>query len=237
MPLSVDIQYSDADRDALAALKGVLTEREINEFVAEAVMDLFRIHLLANGTNKNHWPSTAFWERAAKSVSWSEELGGVSINIAQVGVRQRYEGGAIYPTGDHVHLSIPARAEAYGHVPGDFTNLRLAFHRVGGRAQAFALVEADGAQGRSRAGTSNRTPHPDSSRRRLQNETVSDDVRSRAQRRQNADTLGGGVYFWLVDSVYQDPDPGVIPDNREVAATAKDALEDLVAQVRKGGKW
>ena len=124
-------------------------------------------------------------------------------------MRQRYEGGEINPTSGHVHLSIPARAEAYGHVPGDFTNLRLAFHRVGGRAQAFALVEADAAQGK----TNNRA----SSRRLLPGK----------------DTVGGGVYFWLVDSVYQEPNPDVIPDNREFAATAKDALEDLVKQFNR----
>ena len=223
MPLSVDIQFADDNRDALDALKGVLSEREINEFVAQAEIDLFRINLLANGTNKRGWPSTAFWERAAKSLSWSEELGGVSINIAQVGVRQRYQGGGINPTSGHVHLSIPARAEAYGHVPGDFTNLRLAFHHVGGRAQAFALVEADGAQAkpiRHRVG--------DEMTSLKSNRSHKNDGASSRRLLPEKDTLGGGVYFWLVDSVYQDPDPDVIPDNREIAATAKDALEDLV---------
>jgi hypothetical protein len=200
---SVHIQYADHASDALAGLKGALSEHEIAEAVAEAEMELFRTHLLANGTNKRHWPSTAFWARAAKSIGWSEELGGVSINIAQVGVRQRAEGGAIYPTGDHVHLSIPARPEAYGHVPADFTNLRLAFRHVDGRAQAFALVEADASQTKSNSRASSHRLSP------------------------GKDTVGGGVYFWLVDSVYQDPDPGVIPNDQEIAATARHALETL----------
>jgi hypothetical protein len=207
MPLSVDIQFADYASDALAELKGVLSEGEINEVVGEAEAGLFRRHFVANGTNKKHWPTTYFWPRAARSVSWTAIAGGVQINVDQIGVRQRYEGGAIYPTGDHVHLSIPGRAEAYGHVPGDFTNLRLAFHHVGGRAQAFALVEADGAQAKS--------------------------SRGQGKSKNSQDQLGGGVYFWLVNSVYQEPDPTVIPDNREIAATAKDALEDLVKQVRR----
>ena len=84
MPLSVDIPFADDNRAALDALKDVLSEREINEFVAQAEMDLFRIHLLANGTNKHGWPSTAFWERAAKSLGWSEEpSGGVKASTSR----------------------------------------------------------------------------------------------------------------------------------------------------------
>jgi hypothetical protein len=208
MAITLLVNISDEASPALTALEGVLEPRAIAANVGEAEVKLFQSHFLNAGSNKNGWPTTSFWPRAAKATNWKAFENGVLINVNQQGVRQRYAGGDIFPTNGHQYLTIPARAEAYGKTAGEFNNLKVAFSR----GHAFALVEADASQvmiGRKKK----------------------DGTRSVKQ----GDTIGGGVFFWLVKSVHQQPDPTAIPDERDIEQVAMDTLNDLIERASNGG--
>lgn len=208
MAISLLVNISDTATPALTALEGALDKRAIAANVGEAEVGLFQRHFANAPGNKNGWPTTSFWPRAARATNWQAFENGVLINVNQQGVRQRYAGGDIFPTAGHQYLTIPARAEAYGKTAGEFNNLKAAFSR----GHAFALVEADATQvkiGRKKK----------------------DGTRSIGQ----GDTVGGGVFFWLVKSVHQNPDPTVIPDERDIAQVAMDTINDIVDRASNGG--
>lgn len=120
----------------------------------------------------------------------------VTISINQVGFAQRYFGGTILPTGSRTYLAIPARAEAHGKRPGDFSDLHFVKTRRGGM-----LVENDRqavriGSNRRKDGTRKVTPGAES---------------------------GGGVMFWLVTEVTQKPDHSVLPAPEQILAAGVEA--------------
>lgn len=204
MAISAIVNITDAATPALDALVLVMTVKEIGSVVGEAEVILFQNHFRNAPGNKKNWPTTSFWPRAAKATNWKANDLGVLINVNQQGVRQRYVGGEIHPTAGHQYLTIPARAEAYGKTARKFDNLKVAFSR----GKAFALVEADATQ-----------------------ITYGKRDRKSGQRSFSTDTVGGGVYFWLVKSVYQAPDPNVLPADADISSVAMDAIRDLAERV------
>ena len=212
MAISAIVTVTDTATPAITALQGVLNAKQIAASVGEAEVLLFQNHFRNAPSNKQGWPTTNFWPRAAKSTNWRAFENGVLINVNQQGVRQRLVGGEIHPGPGKKYLTIPARAEAYGKTAGEFNNLKLAFHRVGGQVKAFALVEADATV--VKLGKKNRKT---------------------GERSYDTDVTGGGVFFWLVESVYQAPDHTVIPEDRDIQAVAMDTIKELVQQAGKGG--
>src|SRR5690349_15819734 len=65
--------------------------------IGARVTRLTQRHLVRNGENKKGWPTTHFWGRAAKATTFTAAAGETVIIINQIGVRQRYQGGYIYP--------------------------------------------------------------------------------------------------------------------------------------------
>jgi hypothetical protein len=160
-------------------------------------------HLLARPSNKMGWPTTNFYKRAARATTFAMD-GKTSavVSVNHLGITQRYYGGTIKPV-KAKKLTIPARPEAYGKRAREFSNLVLAF----GRRGPFALVEAHSQEvsfGRQRK---------DGSRAVKQGAIV-----------------GGGVLFWLVDSVHQDPDHSVLPTEAKTAEMAVAAGEAFIAR-------
>lgn len=199
------VRIEDTATPQLAALAEVMTLRQISKVVGEAEVLLFQNHFRNAPSNKNGWPTTSFWPRAAKATTYKPTEQGPLLTVAQQGVRQRYLGGDIRPTNGHQYLTIPARAEAYGKTAREFNNLKVAFNR----GKAFALVEANATQitwGKKDRKTGNRDFH--------------------------TDTIGGGVMFWLVKSVHQNPDPEVLPADADIAQEGIMAVK-LLAE-RKG---
>lgn len=153
---------------------------------------------------------TGFYEQARRGVQQPTlEPGGVSVAVNKAGIAQRIFGGTITPIKAKA-LAIPARAEAYGKLPANFNNLRLVIFG-GGKA---ALVE--------RTAT-----------------VVRGGARGAGAGRSKGDQIGGSVYFWLVKSVHQEPDPSVLPDEEKMldaAITRAGAfLERLWSAGRTGG--
>lgn len=195
MPFTISINAVDNASASLSALASLLGSDELAARVGDAEVALFQNHFRANGSNKQGWPTTSFWARAAAATTWQAVDGGVAISVNQTGVRQRWQGGTITPRG-RTFLTIPARAEAYGKTAAEFNHLRVAYGRHG----AFALVEADASN------------------------------KSSGKKGAAADITGGGVYFWLVRSVFQAPDPSVMPADSEISGTACDAISSFLHQ-------
>jgi hypothetical protein len=137
---------------------------------------------------------TGFYEQARQGVQLpSLEPEGVSVAINKRGIAQRVFGGTITRVKAKA-LAIPARAEAYGKLPSEFNNLRLVVFG-GGKA---ALVE--------RTAT-----------------VVRGGARGAGTGRSKGDEIGGNVFFWLVKSVHQEPDPTILPDEEKM-------LNDAIAR-------
>lgn len=199
---------SDTATPALNALLEAMDPKAISANVGETEVILFQNHFRNAPENKMGWPTTGFWKDAVRATNYQVVEGGVVIGVNKIGVRQRFEGGEIHPV-NKSYLAIPAREEAYGKAPGEWNNLKVAFGRNG----AFALVEADATQ--IHWGKKNRKT---------------------GQRDFSQETVGGGVYYWLVKSVYQTPDPSVLPDDRDVKQTAEEVISDLLKRVQGGGE-
>jgi hypothetical protein len=211
MAISLLVNVQDTATDTLVALDGVMTPLALSKNIGEAEVILFQNHFRNAPTNKYGYPSTGFWQRAARATNYTASNAGPVINVNQIGVRQRLQGGDIFPV-EKNKLAIPAREEAYGKAPSEFDNLTVAWHNVGGQRSAFALVEAAASQityGKKIKGQSNRdfTTHD----------------------------LGGGVFYWLVNSVHQNPYPTVIPDQRDITQVARETLDSIVQRIGKGG--
>ncbi len=158
--------------------------------------------------NKNDWPSTHFYARAAESTNWQEGFGFVMISVNQIGVRQRLEGGEIKPTGDKKYLTIPAVAEAYGKRAGEFNNLKFAFvldPQNPGTVRP-ALVERQATNIKigkiKKSGSRSITP--------------------------TSSSTGQIAIFWLLASVNQKPDPTVLPSDDEFNEALDQSMDALL---------
>lgn len=94
--------------------------------VAVPVAKLWRNHLAQLPKNKNGYPSTGFWEDAARKVRGIAQGPDVLIYSDKLGLRQRWYGGKIEAV-NVSNLTIPICAEAYGTKVSDwgFENLQL----------------------------------------------------------------------------------------------------------------
>jgi hypothetical protein len=79
----------------------------------------WRDHLAALPKNKKGYPSTGFWEQAARRVVGVAIEGTARLSSDQLGLRQRYHGGVIKAR-NHKYLTIPICAEAYGTKVADW---------------------------------------------------------------------------------------------------------------------
>jgi hypothetical protein len=198
---SFQVTIQDHASPAIRAMAARLTPRRLAAAVGPACARATRRHLAGLPSNRQGWPTTFFWQRAAKATHWAAEPEGAVISISQVGVRQRFQGGRIRAV-NRKFLSIPAVAEAYGRTAAEFPNLRFAVLRPGGPA----LVET--AASEIRIGP----------RRKDGSRSVT----------HTALRLGGGVVFWLRPSVMQAGNPDVIPSRAVLLGVAAEAILEAV---------
>ena len=81
----------------------------------------WRNHLAKKPQNRNGYPSTGFWEDAARRVVGLAEGPAVRLYSDKLGLRQRYYGGPI-DARRSANLTIPICAEAYGTTAKDWGN-------------------------------------------------------------------------------------------------------------------
>lgn len=88
--------------------------------ILEACKVFWRNQLKSQGKNKRGWPSTGFWERAARSVT-SRMVGDSAGELLadHIGLQQRWKGGFIGPVRAKA-ITIPISPVSYGHVASEF---------------------------------------------------------------------------------------------------------------------
>ncbi len=140
--MSVDVQLRIAEDEASAELDR--TARNVNPHtiatkVAVPCAKHWRNSLAAMPKNRRGWPSTGFWEDAARRVIGVADGGTVRLSSDKLGLRQRYHGGTITAR-NHKYLTIPICAEAYGTKVADWgiKNLVLVINKSTG-SRWFAL--------------------------------------------------------------------------------------------------
>ncbi|MDD2763485.1 MAG: hypothetical protein PHE83_05865 [Opitutaceae bacterium] len=184
--ISIKLASDDITPSARALQRGLQPDR-LFPIIGRSGVNTIREHLFGlNQTRPNALggPRTNFYAAAARGTHFDVAADGAQISINQVGIAQRYFGGAISPR-KAKYLTIPARAEAYGKRAGEFPDLVVLWGRHGPYALARAAQSAVSFR-RGRDG-----------RYKL--------IKGGAR--------GGEVLFWLVKSATQPPDETVLPSD------------------------
>lgn len=148
-------------------------------------------------------PSTGYWATVRNSAAAEVDGGAVTVSLTGVGLRMKYEGDVIRPSGrvstvtgkPIKFLSIPVDAQAHGKVPAEFGKKLY----VRGFAGGMGRSEGDSAQG---SGLWLR------------------------QGRRAADS--DPLLFWLVKKVTIKADKGIFPPGPATAAACVAAVTNLI---------
>lgn len=192
----------DQGGPALDDLKAKLNPERLAKSVGPACAKVTRGWLRSLPSNKRGWPTTNFWQRAARSTSWSVVDGGALVSVNQIGVRQRYHGGPISPVKKRA-LTIPISPKAYGKTASDFPDAFLLKTKKG------AFIVQHGEQVSEKSGK----------------------VKSRKGRGFAAKRVTAFLEFLfkLSGGVFQKPDPGVLPAEDVYVVTAHQAIREAIA--------
>lgn len=217
MAVSYHFHLTDGATPTLHRLALAMQPRELGNAAAPAVRNLFQAHfrlLNSERANKLGGKRTNFYAAAARSTNTRVDNDGVVVSVNHLGIRQRFYGGPIRPTGGRQFLTLPAVPDAYGKRAREYNDLEFgfAYDSHTGRMRP-ALVET----------------HKSSIRfgRRRQDGSRSVSAKERA---------GGRAVFWLVRKVVQAPDRSVIPSDEEIRESAFSGINRFLAlQVKRQG--
>ena len=175
--------------------------------MARGASNKIKAHLFAlNASRPNALGGkrTNFWSKTAKSTSYQGTKGEGTITIAQLGFRQRLEGGPIKPR-KVTFLTIPAAPEAHGRRAREFNNLTFGFakNKFGHFQPALIEAAASGIRFGKKRKTGQRTVRQTGS-------------------------LGGKVMYFLTQGVVQSPDPSVLPPVDEILKAATDGADEYL---------
>jgi hypothetical protein len=92
--------------------------------ISEPARVFWRDRFISLGRNKHGWPSTGFWEGAARDTRSAVVDQGLLLTCSKLGARQRWLGGRITPQKARA-LAIPISPVSYGHSPSEFPGLFL----------------------------------------------------------------------------------------------------------------
>lgn len=126
MSINIKLNVTDGVTPALKSRVAQLEPHRLATRLAVPLSQHWRRHLAGLPKNKMGWPSTGFWEDAARRVKGYADGPNVVLTSDKVGLRFRYYGGTI--TAKNVNnLTIPICKEAYGTKVSDwgFENLTL----------------------------------------------------------------------------------------------------------------
>lgn len=202
--LGIQIEVrQDAASPAVRSLLAGLAPEQVNPIIGRSAQQSYSRHLInvsRTRPNKLGGRRTFFFEAAAKGTSWRAVGDHVVVSIASVGIRQRYFGGTIRPKAGKKFLTIPVHPKAYGKRAGEF-DLEIVF---GLKGEPIALATKPTLSASVRLTKGGRVVSRDAGRR-------------------------GEIYYRLVRSVTQQPDPSVLPESQQVTAKA---LDDLAKYAR-----
>ncbi len=200
MSVAYDIKLTGS-QETQRKLETLWSVPGLNERVGESVASMVRAHLVrldGERANALGGKRSHFYREAAKGTSSRATAQGAEVTIEKLGLRQRLYGGTIHAINSK-YLTVPARKESYGvparEFPGDLKFVQF-------KSGAKALVLDDQTHAVDEAG--NYATH---SRKKSKKKSV------------------GMVMYWLVPSVYQRPDPSVLPSESAIAGAAERAAD------------
>lgn len=190
--LAVQVEVRrDTATPAVQSLLSGLRPEQLQNVIGRSAVQSYRTHLFGlNRTRPNALGGqrTNFYAAAARATSYTVQGDFVVVSINQQGMAQRYFGGTIRPR-TAKFLTIPVHPSAHGHRAGEF-DLEVVFGRNG---EPIALATK-------------------SSKVNIIRQTATGRVTRRLGGRM------GEIYFRLVKSVNQQPDPTVLPYPEQVQA-------------------
>lgn len=211
----VDMQINvtkDTASVGIVRLVQVLASASLKRLVGTAATEFTKGRLEAQPSNKQGWPSQGFYQKCSDGTAYTVVPSGVQIlsdNAAAPGALKhaynRGQAGKVYIFANGKLLTVPARAEFYGHRAGEFDNLKFVQFKSG----AKALVIGDGGTSRFSG-------------------------RGAEKRRGTGAKSASVVAYWLTNSVEQDARPTVIPSKAEYLMIIGEALADGVRQLTGG---
>lgn len=156
--------------------------------------------------NSRGWKALHFWGRMRTATSLRDiNEDGARVVVADPAMNQKVYGGTITAK-EGKFLAIPARQEAYGKSPRMFDDLYFVA-LSGGRGMLVQTAQT--------------------ALIRFKSGKRKGEVKSTEER-------GGGVFYWLVKSVTQAPDPKALPEPESfraaLLATAQEYIDGLVAK-------
>lgn len=180
----------------------------LHDAIGKGAADKVRGHLKSldsTRANKLGGKRSHFYWEASENVTSEATVSGATIIIDKVGLRQRWQGGDIYPV-NAKKLAIPARSESYGIPPKEFPgDLQVIKFKSG----AMALVKDEQTHTVDQVG----------------NYKILSAVKG--QRKSRKRTLGL-VEYWLVDHVHQSADPSVLPSPEDLLNAATQAAGEYM---------
>ena len=200
----------DTASPAIAELMKALASSALRRHVGQAATMFTQSHLRHLLPNKQGWPSQGFYEGAARGTSWEATDDGVRIQVdnpeAPGAMKHQYNQGQAGKT--HIDatdklLTVPARAQFYGHRAGEFAGLKFGMFRSGAK---FLYIQQGGSE-------------------RVNFQTGKSSNRGMGARSAMM------IAFWLVPSVEQDAKPEVLPTREQYLNVIMQALQDGIAQL------
>lgn len=113
------IDFKDRATPELNRQLAALAPERVAKIAGPRCRELVRDHIKRLPRNKRGWPSTGFWEDAARGTTWEVQGDRLTIRVNKLGFRQRYHGGVIRAV-EKQFLTIPISAQAYGKTVADF---------------------------------------------------------------------------------------------------------------------
>lgn len=210
--LQIDVVKSTA-APALARLVAYLVGSALRRHVGKAVTVFTQAHLRSLLPNKMGWPSQRFYQKCADGTAYEVTEDGVRVTIdnpeAPGALKHQYNRGQSGTTTISMKdklLTIPARAEFYGHRAGEFANLRYVQFASGAKALVI---------GRGGAELVNFATGKSSSK----------GIGARSAMM---------VAYWLAESVTQQAKPEVLPTRESYMNVVHAALNEGIAQLAGG---
>ncbi|MDD5676581.1 MAG: hypothetical protein PHW60_01140 [Kiritimatiellae bacterium] len=212
--ITIEISKDDAS-PALDRLQDSLEGPAIQESMGRAGVNLLQDHFktLADERHRDAAPHN-FYADAARSTHHFTTHDSVILSISKTGIAQRYFGGTIKPV-NAKYLTISARDETVGRRAREFNNLEMLFGRNG----PYALAERQSTDIRWRSAKAQKGWAHNPGKYRYAAAGA---------------TRGGGIFFWLVESVTQESDPTVLPEMETILEVVRQAASDYIAVKTEG---
>jgi hypothetical protein len=174
----------------------------LSRVVGEAAEGVVKGHFFkldGERANKLGGKRSHFYWQAAKGTTHQALPDGAVVKVSKLGIRQRWKGGTIRAI-NVKYLTIPARSESYNVRARQFPKT-LRFIKFKSGAAALVIDE--------------RTSAGQQKKQFLAGKKVT--------RRNKSLKTAGQVVYWLVPSVYQRPDPSVLPPPSEMTKAVTEA--------------